>query len=143
MMREFENGIDLADYLSVKPDAEDLAWEHAMDISASIYSRLKELSMTQKEFADMLGVSPGRVSQMIKGEPGMTIRTLAKIETALDLSLSSSFSYTPEAHRPVISSSQRIPRSEHRQGWDTGQDGKAPKTTSTLGFTCISGGLAA
>lgn len=99
-MREFENGIDLADFLSVNPDAEDLAWDDAMDISASIYSRLKELSMTQKEFADILGVSPGRVSQMIKGEPGMTIRTLAKIETALGLELSSRFSYVPEAHGP-------------------------------------------
>lgn len=99
MMREYENGIGLADYLSVKPDAEDLAWEHAMDIAASIYSRLKELSMTQKELADILGVSPGRVSRIIKGEPGMTIRTLAKIETALGLSLSSSFSYTHEAHK--------------------------------------------
>lgn len=142
-MREFENGIDLADFLSVKPDAEDLAWDHAMDISASIYSRLKELSMTQKELADMLGVSPGRVSQIIKGEPGMTIRTLAKIETALDLNLSSSFSYYPEAHKPAISSSQRIPRSEHQQGWDTGQRDKAPETARAIGFTCISGGLAA
>lgn len=92
-MREFDSGIDLSEHLSLTPSAEDLAWEHAMDISESIYTRLQELSMTQKDLADALGVSAGRISQIIKGEPGMSLRTLAKIEHALDFELGSGFTY--------------------------------------------------
>lgn len=89
------NETDVSSYLSAKPSAEDLAWDHAMDISASIYARLRELGMSQKDLAETVGVSAGRISQIIKGEPGMSLKTLARIEVALDFDLGTGFRYKP------------------------------------------------
>lgn len=86
---------DLSAFLDMKPTSEDLAWDHAMDISASIYARLRELDMNQRDLADAIGVSASRISQIIKGEPGMSLKALARIETALDFDLGSGFHYKP------------------------------------------------
>jgi transcriptional regulator with XRE-family HTH domain len=75
------------------PNPEDLAWNHAMDISGAIHTRLKELGMTQRDLAEKLGVTPGRISQIIKGYPGMSLKLLARIESALDFRLDSGFRY--------------------------------------------------
>ena len=52
------------------PPSTDLAWDHAMDISGSVYTRLKELKMTQSELAKRMGVTPGRITQIFKDNPG-------------------------------------------------------------------------
>ena len=89
------DNLSLSKFMNMKPTAEDLAWDHAMDISGSIYARLRELGMTQKDLAAAIGVSAGRISQIIKGEPGMSLKTLARIEAALDFDLGASFCYKP------------------------------------------------
>ena len=89
------DNLSLSSFMNMKPTAEDLAWDHAMDISGSIYARLRELGMTQKDLAAAIGVSAGRISQIIKGEPGMSLKTLARIEAALDFDLGASFCYKP------------------------------------------------
>lgn len=92
-MSDFEKDIDLS-FLDEEDSVispEDLAWDHAMDISGSIYQRLRELRMSQSELAARLGVSAGRVSQIIKGDPGMSLRLLARLETALDFRLDTGF----------------------------------------------------
>lgn len=95
-------------------DATELAWDHALDISASIYSRLSELKMNQKDLANLLGVTPGRVSQIIKGDPGMSLKKLAEIEAALDFDLGSGFRYIPENE---MRSSQKNIRPAKKSGW--------------------------
>ena len=87
------NVTSLADLIAQMPSSEDLAWDHAMDISGSVYTRLKELGMTQTELAKKLGVTPGRVTQILKGDPGMTLKTLARLEHALDMRLDEGFMY--------------------------------------------------
>lgn len=84
---------NLDSILNQIPDPEDLAWDHAMDISGAIYTRLNELGMTQRDLAEKLGVTPGRISQIIKGYPGMSLKLLARIESALDFRLDSGFRY--------------------------------------------------
>ena len=144
-MREFDSGIDLSSLLSLKPSAEDLAWDHAMDISGSIYARLKELSMTQKDLADALGVSAGRISQIIKGEPGMSIRTLAKIESALDFDLGSGFTYLPEKSQHSVTSSSRFvdKTTDGKWGETHPKNEDLSSATRHKGYTWIKGGLAA
>lgn len=88
--------VDMTYLLEVKPDAEDLAIDHAMDISASVYHRLTELNMTQSDLARKLGVDKSWVSRIIHGYPGMSLKTLAKLELALDIDLSGSFVYRPK-----------------------------------------------
>ena len=106
-MREFEQGADLSHLENVVPDPADLAWDHAMDISGSIYARLNELGMSKKRLADALGVTPGRVSQIIKGDPGMTLKTLAKIEAALGIRFDQGFTYHPEPQNEVAAAAAK------------------------------------
>ncbi len=108
-MNAREERVNLSEIMSAMPNPEDLAWDHAMDISASIYGRLKELGMSQKGLADAMGVSAGRVSQIISGAPGMSLKTLAKIEAALDMRLDAGFRYGVPSSTSVTISSTEIP----------------------------------
>ena len=56
-------------------------WQY--DISDRIYRRLKELGMTQKEFAEKMHTSPAAVNRWIGGGQNFTISTLAKISSVL------------------------------------------------------------
>lgn len=93
---EVKSTPSLADLIAQMPSSDDLAWDHAMDISGSVYTRLKELKMTQKELAKKLDVTPGRVTQIIKGDPGMTLKTLARLECALNMRLDEGFRYASQ-----------------------------------------------
>lgn len=77
----------------VKESAEDLAFDHRMDISASVYRRLGELGLTQAQLAERMGVDQGRISRIITGKQNMTIGTIAKLEEALDFRLDEGFRY--------------------------------------------------
>ena len=126
--------LSLSMYMDMKPNAEDLAWDHAMDISGSVFARLRELGMSQKDLVEAIGVSPGRISQIIKGEPGMSLKTLARIETALDFDLGTGFRYEPV--RRVQLASVNLGRRSFEQ---------APKVREVVerSFVLVTGGLAA
>lgn len=94
-MKEFLVGGNLST-LEDDVSSDELAWDHAMDISGSVYARLKELSMSNKDLATILDVTPGRVSQILKGYPGMSLKMLAKLEVALDFRLDSGFKYSAQ-----------------------------------------------
>ena len=57
----------------------------SFNISIQVYNRIKELGLTQKELAEKLGVSKSYVSQILKGKSNMTIETIIKLGTVLDL----------------------------------------------------------
>lgn len=80
----------------LSPD--DLAWDHAMEISATVYKRMKALGLKNKDLADKMGVTPARISRILSGEQSMTLKTLARLENALDMDLSAGFS------RPTLAS---------------------------------------
>lgn len=107
-MKNFVAGANLAEFAERSISPEDLAWDHVMDISGSVYTRLKELGMSNKDLAAELGVSTGRVSQILKGYPGMSLKMLAKLEVALDFRLDAGFAYSREVHASV--STVEIPR---------------------------------
>ena len=73
--------------------AEELAWDHRMDISASVYARMKELGVTKSELAKMLGVDKSQVTRLIKGKRNLTLQTIAEIEHALKFRLDAGFKY--------------------------------------------------
>ena len=73
--------------------AEELAWDHRMDISASVYARMKELGVTKTELAKMLGVDKSQVTRLIKGKRNLTLQTIAEIEHALKFRLDAGFKY--------------------------------------------------
>lgn len=130
---------DLSLYLSMKPSAEDLAWDHAMDISASIFTRLNELNMTQKALADAIGVSASRISQIIKGEPGMSLKTLARIESALDFDLGTGFHYKAEKSSGATASTSNIQESSRASSLAN----RSKMSIKHSNLIVIEGGLAA
>jgi transcriptional regulator with XRE-family HTH domain len=45
---------------------------------------MRERGLTRADLASRMGVSPGRVSQVLSGGENLTLRTLAALSTALD-----------------------------------------------------------
>jgi helix-turn-helix protein len=45
---------------------------------------MSQTSVTRADLAGRMGVSPGRVSQVLSGAENLTLRTLASLATALD-----------------------------------------------------------
>ncbi|MEU7043777.1 helix-turn-helix transcriptional regulator [Streptomyces varsoviensis] len=66
----------------------------ARQATASLAGLLAERGMTRKDLADCLGVSPGRVSQILSGDENLTLRSLAAVAESLDARVEISF-YDP------------------------------------------------
>jgi antitoxin component HigA of HigAB toxin-antitoxin module len=53
-------------------------------LTNEITVHLREQGLTRAELASRMGVSPGRISQVLSGGENLTLRTLAALSTALD-----------------------------------------------------------
>ena len=78
--------------------SEELAWDHAMEISGTIFQRMQDLGMKKKDLAERMGVSPARISHILSGEQNLTLSTLARLETALGINMAEGFSHPAELH---------------------------------------------
>lgn len=67
---------------------ESVAAKMALDFEADVFMRLKELGMKRKDLAKLLGVSPAAVSKTLTAGSNMTLKTMAKIATALGCDIS-------------------------------------------------------
>lgn len=70
--------------LATIPKDVSLQVEWSFSISDKIDARLKELGITQKEFARMMGKTEAEVSRWLGGTHNFTLKTLAKISAVLD-----------------------------------------------------------
>lgn len=96
--------VDLSELLEHESyDAGDLFWEHVMDVSASIYDRMHELGVSNSELARRMGVSPSRVTRIIEGSRNLTLKTLARLESALSFRMDSGFRYRARPKDPASS----------------------------------------
>lgn len=77
-LKELVNSITSADLISAKVLA---------DISVTIFKERLKRDMTQKEFADLMGVSQGMVSKWESDNYNFTIETLSSICDKLGLDL--------------------------------------------------------
>jgi len=66
---------------------ETRAFEYALDISVAVYKAMQEQGLTQKALADRMGVSQGRLSQLLNMQSNLTLKTIARFELALGISL--------------------------------------------------------
>lgn len=78
LLQLFENEITLADINSS---------EYLGKISAAIVKKRIDLQMTQKNFANYLGVSQGMVSRWEGGDYNFTVKGIAEIAEKLDMEL--------------------------------------------------------
>ncbi|MGW1072187.1 helix-turn-helix domain-containing protein [Streptomyces sp. NPDC002537] len=69
----------------------------ARHATASLAGLVAERGMSRKELADRMGVSPGRVSQILSGDENLTLRSLAAVADALDVCVEVSFREPPTA----------------------------------------------
>jgi transcriptional regulator with XRE-family HTH domain len=90
------------------PDREALNRELARlprDVTTAITRCMKQRGMNRTELAHKMGVSPGRVSQILSGDGNITLGTLAAVCVALDARLETklvpSSSVIPPAVPPV------------------------------------------
>ena len=86
---------------------------------------MRERGLTRADLAARMGVSPGRVSQILGGGENLTLRTLAALSTALDArfdiglgALKGSDSYTSrgttQAETAPAGNQHRLSRARHR-----------------------------
>ncbi|MBA7572223.1 hypothetical protein ES708_13999 [subsurface metagenome] len=70
------------------------AWlDKSAKIALKILRTLREHSISQKELADKLGVSPQYINKAVKGNENLSLETITKIEGVLGISLISISSY--------------------------------------------------
>ena len=85
------NSDDLRARLKAARASSDYAAEQAIDaITEAIIDRMLELRLSRAELAERLGVSPARVTNLLRGG-NFTVRTLVEISVALDCELSVAF----------------------------------------------------
>lgn len=67
---------------------ENLTWmKYSMQIALKVRSRMKAEGITQCTLATRLGCSQQYVSLILKGKENLTLETIAKLESALEISL--------------------------------------------------------
>lgn len=77
----------IADALSRYGEANRRKVRNKLIIATKINRRLRELGMTQKEFAERIGKSAPEVSDILSGDRNLTIDTMSDIERVLDMRL--------------------------------------------------------
>ena len=60
---------------------------HSQRIAVKMLEKMDELSMTQKQLADMMGCSQQYVSKVLKGQESLSLETMSKIANCLKLSI--------------------------------------------------------
>ncbi len=60
---------------------------YSQHIAMMMLDKMEELGLTQKSVAERLGCSQQYVSRVLKGSENLSIETISKIESALNLSI--------------------------------------------------------
>jgi transcriptional regulator with XRE-family HTH domain len=66
---------------------ETIAWEHTLDITFAIGAEMERQGLSKAELARRMDVSRSHLSQLLSAESNITIKTLARFEHALGVSL--------------------------------------------------------
>ncbi len=73
---------------AIKWRQENRAWlKRSQFIALKVLRTLRAKKLTQKQLAEMLGVSPQQVNKWVKGKENFTLDTISKLEKALDIQL--------------------------------------------------------
>ena len=57
----------------------------SQDIALDILEKLDHLGWTQKDLAEKMGVSPQYVNKLVRGSENLTLETIVKLQTILDM----------------------------------------------------------
>jgi plasmid maintenance system antidote protein VapI len=128
----FGHGRDQQKANKQKPDhsvfdakADDEMHTLVTQLTNAITFHMRECGISRADLAARMGVSPGRVSQILGGGENLTLRTLASLATALDArfdfeldSLKTPDAYTNrgEAESAPTANHHSFPRAQHQHG---------------------------
>ncbi|MFL0143072.1 helix-turn-helix domain-containing protein [Tenacibaculum maritimum] len=85
---EFPKNNILDNWLEANQNTEiDRFIERNLAITEKVSTVLKERGIKKKEFAKMLGKSPSEVSKWLSGLHNLTLKSITKMEEALDINL--------------------------------------------------------
>jgi len=111
------------DHRATESQIEDEMLALITQLTNEITWHMRERGLTRADLAARMGVSPGRVSQILGGGENLTLRTLAALSTALDArfdveltALKSGDSYTPARTEAAPAANHHtLPRARHRE----------------------------
>ena len=90
--------LDLVSEIDTKTEAKNnwlianRAWLRVSQrIAFDILERIDELDWTQKILAEKMGVSPQYVNKLVRGSENLTLETLLKLQTILDIPILASY----------------------------------------------------
>lgn len=139
-MARIEEGRDLSYLLGEGESAEELAYYHSLDISGSVYARMRELGMSQAELARRMGVHRSVVTRIIRGSENLTLKTIGKLEKALDFRLDAGFRY---GEPYSLGESRPYEWGPSADRCDRPAAPVASSTVSAASLTVLEGGIAA
>jgi len=93
-------------------------------LTNQITFHMRERGITRADLAARMGVSPGRVSQILGGGENLTLRTLAALASALDarfdfelssLKVDDAFTSRETAGTEAAANQHSFPRAEHHE----------------------------
>jgi transcriptional regulator with XRE-family HTH domain len=93
-------------------------------LTNEITFHMRERGISRADLAARMGVSPGRVSQILGGGENLTLRTLAALAVALDarfdfelnsLKVDDAFTSRAKADTEAARNHHSLPRSQHQQ----------------------------
>jgi len=74
----------------------DQKWlDKSSEIAVNVLEALRNKNLSQKDLAEKLEISAQQVSKIVKGQQNLTLETISKLETALEISLMDILSYKP------------------------------------------------
>ncbi len=60
-------------------------------IAVKILAKLDDLNLSQKDLAEMMGVSPQQINKIVKGNQNLTLDTIAKLQEVLQIPILETF----------------------------------------------------
>jgi plasmid maintenance system antidote protein VapI len=113
------------DHRAVEAQIDDEMLALVTQLTNEINWHMRERGITRADLAARMGVSPGRVSQILGGTENLTLRTLAALSTALDArfdidlsALKGGDAYTSarsaQAEAAPAANHHTVPRPRHR-----------------------------
>ena len=67
--------------------AEVILSNYLLDLSEDVHDALTKAGMSQRDLAKKLGKKPSQITRMLSGEANVTLRTIAELDSALELDL--------------------------------------------------------
>ena len=63
-------------------------WQkHSRKIASKILVTLREKNINKKQLAEIIGVNLQKINEIVKGEENLTLETISKLESALNINL--------------------------------------------------------